>query len=505
MHIIHTGQRIWTNRHENVTQQVTEIYDLANQNSGNVLADYNDARAGVQGIFTEAISRGIRLRALGGEWSWTRIACTDGLLLNTKPLNLTFTISQASVHNAYPHTPDDLYFAQCGTSVKELSDRLFNHGRSIKTSGASNGQTIAGAIATGTHGAAIDVGSISDYVVGLHLVLSPSKHIWLERASYPVVNESFLSNLQTVRVADDEQFNAALVSFGSMGFVMGVMIETAPLFLYETHRVKLQPDADLLSLMTSLDFTNSAMPHGSERPYYFQSLINPYDKKKDFYFNIMYKRPYQTGYTPPSVAAKGIGIGDDAPVFIGTIGQAIPKLVPALVNTLLKDQYKTFSKVMGTHREVFTNFTTHGKVLSTAIGIPLDEVIKVKDLLLEVNKTSGPFVGVFAFRYVKVTKATLGFQKFPFTCVVELDGVFSRQTLEFYEAVWKALEDLNIPHALHWGKLNNYSLSKIRKCYGDAATDSWIMSRNKLLNDPASRNLFTNDLLVSWGLDAVLV
>jgi len=505
MHIIPTGQHTWTNRHENVTQKVTEIYDLANQNTGNVLVDYNDARTGVQGIFSEAIGKNLRLRALGGEWSWTRIACTDGLLLNTKPLNLTFAINSSSVHNDYPHTPEDLYFAQCGVSIKELSDRLFTHGRSIKTSGASNGQTIAGAIATGTHGAAIDVGSIADYVVALHLVVSPTKHIWLERQSYPVVNDTFLGKLETVRVPDDDQFNAALVSFGSMGFVMGVMIETVPLFLYETHRIKLSPGPEIFSLMSTLDFNGSSMPHGNERPYYFQSLINPYDKNKDFYVNIMYKRPYQTGYTHPAIAAKGIGIGDDAPVFIGTITQTIPALVPFVVNGLLKDQYKTFSNILGTHREIFPNYTIHGKVLSTAIGLPLDQVIRVKDLLMEVNQIAGPFVGVFAFRFVKGTQATLGFTKFDSTCVVELDGVFSDQTLEFYAAVWQALENQSIPHTLHWGKLNNYSAAKIRKCYGDVATDAWITQRNKLLDEPASRTLFTNDLLSSWTLDASIV
>jgi FAD/FMN-containing dehydrogenase len=41
---------------------------------------------------------------------------------------------------------------------------------SLIASGASNGQTIAGAMSTGTHGSANAVGGIPDYVLALHIV-----------------------------------------------------------------------------------------------------------------------------------------------------------------------------------------------------------------------------------------------------------------------------------------------------------------------------------------------
>ena len=53
--------------------------------------------------------------------------------------------------------------------------------------GASNGQTIVGAMSTGAHGSSFDVGAVQDYIIGMHLIVGPNRHIWLERKSAPVV------------------------------------------------------------------------------------------------------------------------------------------------------------------------------------------------------------------------------------------------------------------------------------------------------------------------------
>jgi hypothetical protein len=49
---------------------------------------------------------------------------------------------------------------------------------------------------TGTHGSAIDVGSVPDFIVGMHIITGPDKHIWLERESYPIVSDVSLKSLK---------------------------------------------------------------------------------------------------------------------------------------------------------------------------------------------------------------------------------------------------------------------------------------------------------------------
>jgi len=505
MIIIKTGFNTWQNRHETFTQQIKDLYELGNDPQLSPLAAYIDTTKGFQQIIGDAIAAKVPLRALGSGWSWTKIATADaGIMLDTKPLNMMFEISQQSLNPAYTGDSKKIFLAQCGNGVWEISKFLKLRNLSLKTSGASNGQTIAGVTATGAHGSAFDVGAVQDFVVGLHIIVSPTRHIWLERASNPVVSPAFIKNLQTELVQDDDLFHAALVSFGSFGIIHGVMIETEDIFLLESYMSRMPYDDSLKQLMQTLDFsTATQLPCGNERPYHFAVFINPYDLDNGAYVITMYKRPFRAGYKPPVHNAAGLGPGDDAPCFIGKLTLGLPGLVPTLVNKLLAGALVPYAKQFGILSEIFDNTTLHGKLLSAAIGVPIEQISKVTDILLALNKSNGPFSGLFAYRFIKKSKATLAFTRFTFTCILELDAAFSDATYAFYTAVWKKLEDEGIPFTFHWGKVNELDFTRIKNMYG-ADADAWISARNKLL-DGDTRKVFTNSILQQWGLDKELL
>ena len=504
MKIFKTGFSTWENKHETFVQKIKDLYELGNDPNLGALDGYNDTTKGLQGLIAEAIANNIPLRALGAGWSWTKIATADeGIMIDTKPLNTVFDISPQSVVPAYKGDAAKLFLAQCGNGVWEINKFLQTRNLSLKTTGASNGQTIAGVIATGAHGSAFDVGAVQDFVVGLHIIVSPTRHIWLERASYPVVATSFIQNLQTELVQDDDLFNAALVSLGSFGIIHGVMIETEEIFLLESYMQRMPFDASLRTIMETLDFSTAGLPCGNERPFHFAVSINPYDIEGGAYVTTMYKRPYKAGYAPPVRNLNGIGPGDDAAVFVGNLTQAIPALVPTLVTKLLAGAMTPYSKQFGVVGEIFDNTTLHGKLLSAAIGISIADVNKVTGLMLDINKTDGPFVGLFAYRFVKKSKATLAFTRFDYTCVFELDAAFSDDTYTFYSKVWKMLEDEGIAFTFHWGKVNELDFGRITNMYG-AGAEAWIAARNKLLDTDDVRKVFTNATITKWGLDKVV-
>jgi hypothetical protein len=494
-----TNLKEWENRHHTFKQPIDNLFDAINGDTGDVIADYNNMTFAIQKKIGEAIQNNKRIKVLGGGWSFTKIATTDGWMIDSKQLNMTANVSAASIAANYKGDKNQLIFAQCGNSVKELNDLLRKKNRSLKTCGASNGQTIIGAISTGTHGAAMDFGATQDYVVGLHIITGPDRHIWLERASYPVVSDAFIGRLKTELVRDDELFNSAVVSFGAFGFIHGVMLETEPLYLLECFRKKVTLP-DLKNLMNNLDFTNASFsPHTGERPFHFQWVLNPHDLNAGTYVTVMYKRPYKDDYLPSPNDPNKAGPGDDAPIFIGRITDLFPALTPTIVNQLFKISYTPFENVWGTCGEIFYNTDTRGKVASAAIGIPAGSVSKVNDLLINLNKTEGPFVGVYSYRYVKATKATLGFTTFDHTCVVEFDGVDSSGTKKFYDKIWQELDKHNINYTFHWGKLNNLDGTILRRMYG-AKVDKWLKARNTLL-PKASIKVFNNEILEKWGLD----
>jgi hypothetical protein len=501
--VVVNNQTQWTNKHQNFTQDINLYYDVWNPPPP-VTDGWGDLRltvAKLQSLINQAAQDNVRLRAYGGTWSLSRAAVTNGRLINTKPLNWWFPLASRFVSPSYLGSPVDLVFAQCGISVGELNDYLFERQRksALKTSGASNGQTIVGAISTGTHGAATEVGAMQDFVVGMHLIVGPKRHVWLERSSYPVVSGELISTLGAELLRNDSLFNSAIVSFGSFGIIHGVLLETEPIYLLETYRVRMPVDDSLRRAMTTLDFTTLALPSPGEKPFHFEVVINPHDMNNGAYVTIMYKRPYRDSYTHPTPAQGGLGPGDDVLGVIGSVGDAAPGLVPTLVNTFVGKTYKEYTKQEGTPGEIFTWNTTHGKAMSTEIGLAFEQSSKALDCVLAAHQSAGPFGGLIAFRFVKKSPATLAFTRFPYTCTIELPGTFSNRSEQFFRQVWKELDNAGIPYTLHWGQQNDLSAARVRRMYGDASVNEWIQSRRTLLNDKM-RAVFSSPFLESCGL-----
>lgn len=485
----------WRNKHQTVSQQIDRLYDVwnpsgpgANSSEGIIVTVRN-----LQTLIAGAIRDRVRLRAIGSGWSISNIAATDGRLVNTKPLNWIFRISEQSVSPEYMGDPEELLFVQCGTAVVELNKYLKERGRSLKSSGASNGQTFVGAMSTGTHGSAFEVGAIQECVVGIHLIVGPERHVWLERASDPVVSDEFVGRLGAELLRDDTLFDAALVSFGSFGIIHGVMIETEPAFLLEAFRERVPLDADLRAAIDTLDFSKLSLPRGDETPYHFEVVVNPYDLDSGAYVTTMYKHPYRDSYPTVQTSPGGLGPGDDFLHVIGVFSDEVPELVPALVNSIFGSAYHTYTSKWGTLGEIFGSTSIRGKSTGSALGLPLQRASEALDAVLSINSAHGPFGGVFALRFVKRSDALFAFTRFEPTAVLDLDGVHSRRSEAFFRRVWQTFEDMNIPYTLHWGKVNDLDAESVRRMYG-GMVDRWIESRNVLLEESA-REIFSSPFL----------
>lgn len=507
----------WMNKHENFVHDLVPntSFKLRNPPHDTRRKRYLATTKNFQWLIKRATTNNFKMRAMGSGWSFTKIGVTNGGLIDTASLNLSFPLTKKYTSTNYANKPEDLYFLQCGTIINEVNNRLAlkKPQRSIKASGASNGQTIAGALSTGTHGAAFKVGAIQDFVVGLHLITGANKHIWLERASYPVVSPEFIKWLDADIVRNDEQFNAALVSFGSFGFIHGVMVETEKQFLLEEHRIgNISYDNTLKKAMNKLDFSDLNLPGSgpNKELYHFEVLFNLHrfehnDPNKGAFLKFMYKKPYKLPYNRLQ-RTNDFTYGDDLLGIISTVldtlGSASTVLIPTLVNQMFKLAFKPQPVQNGTIKELFNYTKFRGKVASAAIGIDIKDSAKAVEAIIGVNKQK-PFPGGLSLRYVKGTSATLGFTKFPKTCVLEMDGIDGQVARDFYQAVWNKLEQLQIPYTLHWGKINfNLNKTRIKKMYGTAAINSWVEARNEIL-DRSALSIFTNKFLEKCGLDKI--
>jgi hypothetical protein len=390
-------------------------------------------------------------------------------------------------------------------SVAGANIALFAQTRqqALKTTGASNGQTMVGAFSTGTHGSRFQFGSMQDYVVALHIIAGPGRVLWLERASYPVMADHIVAGVGAQLIRDDTIFNSALVSFGSFGVVYGIVIETEPLYLLEEERHRLPLTAPLRQAMRTLDLSGIPTPHPGEVPLHFELVVDPHNPAGGAYVTTMYQRPYRTDYDPPTVSASGIGPGDDLLAMIGQIGNVFGVLVAPLVNTLVTTQYSEFGPgtpkpaQFGMPGEIFSATLSHQKEMSAEIGVALGDAERALDLMLALPQVTD-YPGLVSFRYVKKSKALLAFTKFDTTCAIELPAAYADGTTAYYKAVWQGLKNEGIPFTLHWGQVNNFTPAGVRAMYG-SAVDDWIHSRNSVL-DPQARAVFTSPFLQGCGL-----
>ncbi|MFT2009298.1 FAD-binding protein [Pontibacter sp. 13R65] len=529
----------WENAHQNFKHRFKPgaSFTLRVQNNQSLLQDYNATTANIQWLIRNAIQTNTPLRAMGNNWSFSPVAMCNGGMVNTKALNLRFTLGNSSLSQNYKQSgksKEDIFFVQCGMSILELNEVLeTQYRRCLMASGGSNGQSVAGATATGTHGGALYTGAVHDAIVGLHIVTGPNRHVWLERASAPVVSDEFTRALGAEAIRDDDMFQAAVVSFGSFGIIHGVLLQVEPLFLLQEFRFDHVPytpalkqaiehlDMEMLRHILNQLASQSGLPVNQQvkmpvqsdamKLYHLEMALNPHhfepgNKEKGLYIRTFYKIPCPPSYQPVhNRLESGRTFSPDLNGIISRVLEAAgPTLnmvtIKPLMNALFNSTLRAAQPQPMTIGETFRHTRFKGQIASAALAVATTDVFKVIDVILVLNNRQ-PFAGGIALRFVKGTSALLGFTKFAKSCVLEMDGVDAPFTRQFFSDVWHRLEALHIPYTLHWGKLNFIlNEQRVRQMYGNQQVEKWLQCRAALLDAP-TRKVFTNDFMVQCGLD----
>jgi hypothetical protein len=486
--------QIWSNWHETVSQRVRRFEVLKNPDpTQSTVAGYNATTKQVQSLIGAAVSGGMSVRAYGGGWSFTPIAVTDGIMIATQHLNYRFALDAGQVHPPYAAGRLPV-LVQCGMSIADLNRYLATRGQCIPTSGASNGQTIAGALSTGTHGAAVGFGAIPEYVKAIHIATGPDTTVWLERATYRVVRDNVIAAFGATLIADDDVFNAALVGVGCFGIVLGVVIEARPSYVLTGWRSEYQLTQAHWDAIQRLDFAGMDLPLDAVAPYHLELLQNVLDNGRTL-ITTLYDLDPPTGGPMPSDSS--LGVGDSALDVIAAITNMLGG-APWGSPKLLGLKYKPYSKISGTPAQYFKDTTTRGMVASTAVGVPISHAQHAFDIATAAVATyRAP--AIVSMRFVKATAATLGFTMHePVTAVTEIDGSHATATLAAQSMMWRGIRAARIPNAFHWGKLNDIDAQNLRASYGERV-DRWVRARQQIIT-PELRKVFSNSFAERLGI-----
>ena len=154
---------------------------------------------GVVAAVQRAAASGHVVRAAGAGHSFTDAVLTQGTLVSLDAMDRILDVDRATGRVR----------VQAGIRLGALSERLAEHGLALENLGDINAQSIAGAIATGTHGTGAALPNISAQVAGVQIVAGDA----------------------TVHELDGgDDLLAARVSVGALGVVTEVTLRCVPLF-----------------------------------------------------------------------------------------------------------------------------------------------------------------------------------------------------------------------------------------------------------------------------------
>jgi L-gulonolactone oxidase len=155
----------------------------------------------VAAVLTSAAAAGRRVRPIGSGHSFSGVGVPEDVQLVADRL-----VGVGEVGD------DGLVTVGAGTPLHRLNAELVRQGWSLTNLGDIDRQTVAGALATGTHGTGARYGGLATQVRGVELVTASGEVLTCDAGRHPDV------------------FSAARVGLGALGVVTSVTVQAVPAF-----------------------------------------------------------------------------------------------------------------------------------------------------------------------------------------------------------------------------------------------------------------------------------
>ena len=241
----------------------------------------------------------IRPRASNAAFSMSLLATPlSATLINTESMasslqqNLPNLLSEAAQRETDPANPHRNYYfhVEAGIKMSDLS-KLLEHQSprlAIEASGGSPGATLAGALATATHGGEHTTPLLVDRVKAVHLVGPGGVQWWIEgddpiadpdklMEMYPCLTRNhIITGTDPVHgVRPQDWLNAVVVSMGCMGVIYSMVLQVVP--IYGLHEVVVKSTWRSVLPNATFNFRRD----GGYRPVEMDDLRRPPSSERD--------------------------------------------------------------------------------------------------------------------------------------------------------------------------------------------------------------------------------
>jgi FAD/FMN-containing dehydrogenase len=446
-----------------------------------------------------AESQNWRVRAAGARWAFDDCARPDVASVDLAGVPDTLQPARFLRSDWSPKVPgNSILVALAGVPLWRINEKLWDWapGYSMLTLGGNQGQTLAGAFSTGTHGSDLDIGGVADAIHAIHLVGSGGQEYWIERAD-GVTDPDSMRNYtywddSIIQLRDDDVFLSALVAMGRFGIVFAVLLEVTPRYL--VHEMRTNSDWDdvaarLLNLKATGDL-HSLDPDPKVRD--IKINLDPYGAGHGK-FGALVRRWRSTDLTQPLKEVPRSSEGPDAlSRAVGASQAAANSLVVVPWGTdifaasareafkgqqhpqdVLDRNYRVTSGVptVGmTYGDYFAAFDRHGPFVVSMEYFFDGRTDNATAFVNAVyNEWRGFLGGYMAVRFTTGTAALLGPERFTATVVVEVAILQGFKDTETVRQRVKSLasESGAVPH---WGQEHLLTPPEVQAHYGSGAS-----------------------------------
>ena len=227
-----------------------------------------DGLAELRAILQEAREKGYKVKAIGSGHSSSDIAVTADYMIDTHGMDRVLDVGLldlspqgagaagggAAGAAARGATAGDLFFVECGITIKAVNRELEKRGKALINMGAYDGQTIAGVLSTSTHGSGMELGAFPAYLKAILLLAEDGTLYHIERSPGKGISRGPVrlaggdggnagsgykgsGEDQRIRfIQDDDTFLTAGVSMGCLGIIYAVVIEVMGQYMLEENR-----------------------------------------------------------------------------------------------------------------------------------------------------------------------------------------------------------------------------------------------------------------------------
>ncbi|MGI5125851.1 D-arabinono-1,4-lactone oxidase [Pseudonocardia sp. CA-107938] len=388
---------------------------------------------------------GLRVKALGSGHSFTAIGVADGAAV----------VAPGDPRSVRVDAATRLVTVPAGLTLRRLNPLLWEHGLALPNLGDIDAQTVAGAIATGTHGTGAGYQCIAAQVRALDIVLADGSIVHCSPTERP------------------ELFSAARVGLGALGVVVSVTLEAVPAFRLRAVEQTLPLDAVLGDLASHVS--------GNE---HFEFYWFPHTDVATTKCN---NRTEATG-PERGRAARLIGdelLGNAGFALACQLGETAPRLVPR-INRLVASQMAAGEYVDRSYG-VFCS-PRRVRFLEMEYAVPRAAIHEAMAGLRAAAQRHGQAVTF------PVEVRFLGADDIPLSTSSGRDTAYIAVHVhrgQPHEAYFGAVESVMtaLSGRPHWGKLHTRTAEQLRTVY--PAFDDFVALRDRL--DPERR--FTNPYL----------